>query len=446
MIFEASIVEPDFSLQIDIPSRSTLFSLEPLGTNTPQQESLVSLLVRTSFAHAVSPRQLIRKVFPAADGAIARLSVAAFYQRLAGTMNGLGKYAELFVSAMEDLTGQANLRHLTMLPWRELFPRNGLGLLSRHPRWCPVCLYSNYQKGTPTVFPLIWALEPYQVCSIHLVSLEQRCPSCSKLQSVIPCHPDLGICGSCRQPLGCVRSPIEPSYFNSWVGEALGNMVARQSGSDFVASLDHFYGFVRASVTAYSGGNRAAFCRALGLNEFGLNGWLNKGERPSITQFLALCYGTKTMPADVFGEANHSPYVSALRMPPEKLKRRHVQPRPSPCQIALVKDALRGFLQSGEGLSVSAIAKKIGLGRGCLQYRFPELCQALSEQHQVVARSKSEAKRAQQCLLVGKVIGSLRAEGGSLSKRRVDALLRGEGLSLSQPHLVKAYKAALLQT
>lgn len=184
-----------------MPPRSRLFSLPPVGTGTSQQESLISLIVRTAYAHSVNPRGLIGKVFPAAEPTISELSYSTFFTRYAGTINGLGRYAELFVAAMEKLTGQARLRHLTMLPWQELFPHNGQGLLARHPRWCPVCLFQQRLRGEETVIPLIWSLEAVQICHRHRRYLESQCPHCGRRQPFVPRHPDLAVCDYCCQPL-----------------------------------------------------------------------------------------------------------------------------------------------------------------------------------------------------------------------------------------------------
>ena len=65
---------------------------------------------------------------------------------MAGTINGLGKYANLFVNATQDLAGHHDLRTLTMLPWANLLPFNGMGLLSKKRRWCSACI-SDWVKG-----------------------------------------------------------------------------------------------------------------------------------------------------------------------------------------------------------------------------------------------------------------------------------------------------------
>ncbi len=443
MNHRADVVELDFSSESVIPERSVLFSLQPIGIGTPHQESLLSLLVRTSHAHAVNPRLLIREIFPMADPAIARLPSAAFFQRLAGTINGLGQYARLFVSAIEKLTGQPNLRHLTILPWQELFPHNSQGLLARQPRWCPVCLDQQHREEGMTAFPLAWSLEAYQVCTIHLVPLERRCSSCSKMQPCIPSFPDLSLCAHCRRPLGGARTPVTHPDFMTWVSEAVGDMVARQSMPSIVPTRERFQEFVREQVAVHTEGNRAAFCRALGLNEFGVSGWLNKGERPSITQFLTVCYGTQALPVEIFHATGQTVQMADLRILAGKLKERVAQPRLVPARRVAVEQALQEHLNTGAGQSVSVIAKGVGVGRACLRYWFPDLCKLLSEQHRMMEKKRSDDRHRQQCKLVDEVMSRLQSEGSLPTKRRVDTLLRAKGISLSQPHLMSSYRSFL---
>lgn len=427
----------------NVPPRSALFSLSPTGVGTPDQESLLSLLVRTSRAHAVSPRRLIGEVFGAMEPAISKLDYAGFFSSLAGTVNGLGHYAELFVSATERLTGLQDIRHLTLLPWQDLFPHNGQGLLARHPKWCPACLYQQRLLGQATVFPLRWYIEAYRSCDEHLCALEDRCPHCGKAQPYLPRFPDIGICDHCRHLLAGARPPEVIPRFQLWVAEAVGGMVMRQTEPGFTPSIDRFSDFVREQVQALAAGNRAAFCRAVGFNDRALNGWLNKGERPAVTQFLSLCYGVKVMPADVFAGTSLPTVGTELRLPPSKLKRRRLCPRPSPQRRKELKEHLQIRLNSEGSPAVTAIAADLGVGQSCLRYWFPDLCALLSKRHRVAAKARSEIHRAQQSRRVEEVVRMIHVDGRYPSHRQVNTVLRHEGMSLAQPHLLQAYLKAL---
>jgi len=430
-------------MPVHVPPRSALFSLSPIGVGTPHQESLLSLLVRTSRAHAVSPRHLVGEVLGAADTAIAKLADTKFFSIDAGTVNGLGQYAELFVSAAERLTGHQNLGYLTLLPWQDLFPYNGQGLLARHPRWCPACLYQQRLLGQATVYPLRWYIEAYRACSEHMYTLEDHCSYCGKTQPYIPRFPDIGICDNCRKPLAGTRPREDIPRFQLWVNDAIGDMVLRQSEPDFAPSVDRFRDFVREQIHVMEAGNRAAFCRSVGFNDRGLNGLLIKGERTSAPQFLALCYSSQVMPTDVFAVAQHSIKGTGMRLPPSKLKDRGICPRPSPQRRKELEDALHVRLNSEEGLSVKKIADDLGVSGSCLRYWFPELCALLSKRHKVAAKARSAIQQERQSHRVEEVVRLIHMEGRYPSQRQVDYVLRKEGMSLVQPPLMQAYLKAL---
>lgn len=428
-----------------IPQRSKLFSLPPMGAGTPQLESMISLLVRTSYAHSVGTRQLIGGVFAQAEPEIADLAYAKFFRSLAATINGLGKYAELFVLATEQLTGQKDLRKHTLLPWKGFFPHNGQGLLAKHPQWCPVCLREQPSKGTGSVFPLAWYLEAPRVCAMHQHPLESRCPQCGKTQPFLPRYPDLGVCDHCRSPLVSHPPDVGGAYLNQddqLVAEAIGDMLVAQTRRDFDPDVERFREFVLGQVRVRAEGNRAAFCRTLGLHDRGLAGWLNKGERPSITHFLTLCRGLGIMPADIFGGTPSSVPRSLLH--PAKLKQRSSVQRPGSGRRKELQLHIQGYLETGECLPVSAVATNLGVTARSLRYWFPEQCRQISLRYRKEAKARSEAHRAMQCLRVEKVVSQIRDSGQYPSRRRVNTALRKQGMSLAQPHLFEAYKKALL--
>lgn len=212
---------------------------------------------------------------------------------------------------------------------------------------------------------------------------------------------------------------------------------------NFAPTRERFQAFLREQVAVHTGGNRAEFCRALGINEFGVSGWLNKGERPSITQFLTVCYGTKTLPVEIFQASDQPAPMIDLRMPTEKLKERIAPPRLEAERRAAVEKILQEHLNAGVGPSVLAIAKSLGVGRACLRYWFPDLCKLLSEQHRIMAKRRSDELRRRQCMLIDEIVRQIQAEGVQPSKRKVDKLLQTKGITISQPHLMSAFRKSL---
>lgn len=92
---------------------------------------------------------------------------------------------------------------------------------------------------------------------------------------------------------------------------------------------------------------------------------------------------------------------------------------------------------------LSSIAKKIGSPARCLRYWFPELCRELSARYRAAEKTTSLEYQANQAARVREVVQQLKNEGVYPSRRRVNGILRKEGMSLAQAHLLKAYRDAL---
>lgn len=434
----------DFGPAPVIPSRSVLFALSPLGTGTPDQESLVSLIIRTSRAHLLNPRHLVTKVFIEAVPGTGKLATA-FFRKDGCTVNGLGLYAELFVSAMSKLTGRQNLHPMTLLPWKDVFPHNGQGLLARHPKWCPACLTNQRKLVEGTRFPLKWFLDAYSVCSTHWMPMEDRCPACGRQQPFFPRYPDQGICHHCRQLLSPTSSRPrgEHSQFELWAAEAIGDMIQRQSELGYAPTYGRFQEFVTRQVEAITEGNRAAFCRLLGFDNHGLRGWLDRNERPSFTQFLALCYALNVMPADIFRDDRSMEVTAQLRNPIEARKKRRACARPSLEKRKELEAILQAILESGDRRSVSSIATELGVRPSCLRYWFPEICTTLSERHRQSAKTCAVLRQEMQCARIVEIVKQIESEGVYPSRRRVTRALRPERISLIKSRLSDAYCKAV---
>lgn len=217
-------------------------------------------------------------------------------------------------------------------------------------------------------------------------------------------------------------------------------MLAYPSALTFPPSLDRFQAFIKEQIDIMAAGNRAAFCRAIGINDRGLNNWINKGERPAFSQFLTVCYGTGTMPSDVF-LGSHTP--DALQSVPSKVKPRKPNPGLTSIQRNELEGLLRAYLDSNEYLPVTAIAKRLGYSPRCLRYWFPDLCSALSERHKMSVKAHTKARHALQSQRVAEIVTSVHEAGRYPSRRVVNSILEQEKMSLARPHILEAYKIAL---
>lgn len=442
---------PTFAEISHPPGRSLLFSLAPAQFGKPMQESLISLIVRISRAHAVSPRRLVFEVLGLIDPEVASACYPGFFKSFSRTINGLGQYAELFVSVVEKSTLVGGLCNLTMNPWQGLFPHNGHGMLAEHPRWCPDCLYQQQFSSDGTYFPLAWALEAFKICPLHDRRMEEYCPHCLKRQPFVPRFPDQGICNECSRPLVSYgglaeRHRLTPATaFEKWVSNAVIEMIVRHTDNGKVPNLKNFRDFLLTQVKLRSDGNCVALCREIGFPERALKGWMSKGEKPSISSLLGLCYALRIAPTDIISGISPHPGFSPTSRGVEKVKRRAPRPQLDCRRREVLGRQLAEQLHNDECLPVSKVAQDIGISARSLRYWFPDICAKLSARYRLAANLRSRSYQVSQACRVEEIVRQLKVSGEYPSRRKVSEIIRKESMSLAQPYLLQAFRRALLR-
>lgn len=439
-------VIPDLeSLECPLPPRSVLYRIPPLGMGTGQAEGLLSYLVRLAAAHSVNPRRLVREVFAADDPEFAKLYSAGFFIRHAGTINGLGKYAELFLKEIAKLTTADFLRPMTLLPLQALLPPNGQGLLTRHPRWCPSCLQEMVKSGD-AYRPLTWSCELYRVCLRHGVSMADVCPHCGKTQPFIARYPDLARCDHCGRVLWNGRlNRKRVSVADRWIAEALEDLVGVHFAElDGRVTSENWREFTRLQVARFARGNRAALCRSLGLRRWVLTGWLTKGEDPSMPQLLSICYCLDAKPtAILLASYEQSPQVEERNWrrsngAPFKRKSRSILTPVRRKELACRVNKLANGLNACG--SLAAVAKSLGLNRSTLTYWFPAACRRIVERHQCAQKQLMTGRVSRDRQVLLDIVRNIEARGAYPSRHKVNGELRKIGLSLARPDLLAIYR------
>lgn len=337
-----------------LPRRSYLYSLPPIGIGAPMVESLTSYIQRLAAAHAVETgtlvnRELLLRV-PYAKGERSgqvpmKLPQYSFYIE-AHTLNGTGPRAQLWTSALEELTQVRHLDLLTALPWADGIDR--VHLLRTNRAWCASCYENWHSSGHPVYEPLLWMFQVVTVCPHHRQPLDSTCPTCGRTQYVFSSKSRPGHCSRCQSWLGRVH---DTGAIDRDVAEQLrtAEMVADLlAAGPCIRNRVRWKGIPRID-------SLLAFCR---------------NQNVSLTRAL-----TGQIESNQEQDETHS---------------WHVHPR---VPDSVVEQALQAALQAPTPASLQVLANQLGYrSDASLRDRFPELCRQIATRRRAtlkVSRSRS---------------------------------------------------------
>lgn len=444
--FSASLDSDLFEPGVQAPARSKLFCPQPFHLGTTRVEGLVSYMVRLGRAHSVSPRLLIRREFPFADAAIGKLGYATFFARDGGAIDGMGELSEIFSKAVSGLTGTAAPYTMNLRPLRNILPVKGPAMITKHPKWCPECIGEMQCSGNEVYRPLAWSFDLYRTCKRHCRNLVDTCPFCGKRQPFIPNYPDLGKCAHCMAPLSSKsRVKVEvPSPTDLWLAAAIEDLISNLHSLGSTATLDKLRIFLAEMIAQHTGGNRAEFCRQIGLNRWALKGWLSQCERPSLPQLLSVCYGLDVMPSRIFlPEGDLASNNGILRKPTAKFSQRKDRPLLGISERKRLETQLVEFIASQNGrMPLSEVARKLGVSTSSLSYWFPEECKIIKSRHASAKKLTKEERGRRERAEVTRLVKKMLDLGENPSREKVDVIMRQQRVSLRWAEVHDAYRQA----
>src|SRR6266566_1148430 len=422
---------------MEMPPRSKLYCLAPLGMGTAEVESLTSYVNRLAWAYRVNPRVLVsQEILP-------HLSDAYYVQTTPGrlgsfsrtrsmSINGAGEVARDWAETLERLTMRPDLRSITLRPWA-----NGLstwGLLRDIPQWCPVCYHEWQERKLPVYQPLMWTLQAVTVCLQHTLLLVEQCPFCRKSQSAISSKRGLGYCTQCGIWLGsktgaeelCDDSLLD---WQRWTVQAIEELflVSMAFGS---LPWHELPSGVAACIEAVGGTRELG--RIAGVPHVLFSDWRNRKRTPSLTYLLKVSYALNLSP------------LQLMTVEPERLKKtlRMKMEYRRPPRVGLPAprsegdmDSIQVFIQTileekVDPLPLRHVARQLGVGEKFLVGRFPQECVRVTGRYQAYRAERAKQKAAQECAEVLQAVLALDNQGTPLSRSQVAALL-------SNPHILR---------
>jgi hypothetical protein len=257
--------------------RSTLHALTPIGLGTGDVESLTSYFCRLAHSHGMTARNLAAWMLTHHEQPIP--DDFKWFRR---SFSGMSVETEQWAASLAELTGIANLDHLTLVPWRQLISNPSLAPVS--DRWCPCCLSDDKAQQQLPYLRLNWDLAPVTACLRHKVQLVSECPHCGKSNvrnraTVVV----VGYCTSCGGFLGDAETEsATPQAL--WAVRQVGQMLATPPRFDTKSTAM----LLEVIIEKMAAGNVAVFAKKLGLSKSGVWHWVRKGGLPTLPAWLQI--------------------------------------------------------------------------------------------------------------------------------------------------------------
>ncbi|MFC5734018.1 TniQ family protein [Cytobacillus gottheilii] len=408
-------------------SRSSLYSLEPIGVGTPYVESLSGYFSRLASHHSNSTGDLLaKKLVPLLNKLY--LSNQAYkggegLYKSSNGINGLGTLAEDFSNILQSLTLRDDLKSLTLLKWSNIVPTRGL--LRVHRAWCPTCYLEDKENHFEIYERLVWNFQLVEVCSKHNQHLSFICPYCDKTNPILSRKSRPGYCSICE----------------NWLGEKLqtGNQLIEMQQKDIfirlindLLSKNHVIedkpnrSLISESLNFYLKecfeDSNSLMCRDLNVPKSTLKGWCIGGSLPQIKSLLEIC---------IYLGVNISEFLlrTEVRINQEsnddiKVKSKSERKRYDHKKITKY---LSDIIDNEESISINKVAEAIGCDRKLLYRLYQIECKKIKEINDrflINEKSKRDKKKLKE---VEDAFNQLITNNEYPSRRKMENIV-GEGV------------------
>ncbi len=438
--------------KLNIPSRSRLYHLNPIGLDTPYVESLTSYIARLAEAHSLSPNSLITQLI---SSELQQTFIKNCSSRNLGTLfkksrfiNGHGQIAQEIQKSLKKLTLRQNLDRLTVLRYSQvLSPRN---LFKNNKSWCSAC-YEQWRISKQTIYePLLWTFADVKVCLHHYQPLRDICPHCNKSMPWLTGKTRVGYCPHCNGWLGNF-SQDNYRYSESeltqhiWIGKTIGELISCASEKSNLVENSDISKSLKFIINNIYEGNITRFAKFFGLPKNTVWMWCKAKSLPEFRNLLKICYCLDISLLDFIlcrEGSFHLLKISSSRLPTSpRIKRKS----PTIIDVDTVENYLQTTLYGSDKspLTMKEVAEKLEIPQRTIKRNFPTLCKAISAKY----RSYQQANKAKGiencCREIKQAVISLYQSGEYPTEARVSQLISQPGY-FRYKEVRKALKEAIL--
>lgn len=411
----------------DFPTRSKLYSLAPLGLNSPLVESMTSYLCRLAYEHHVEVGTLVQhSIAPVlgkhyiADGS--SRSISSFL-RYASPINGNGLMASDWVDALEVLTFRADLAQLTLLVATDALSQRDL--LQPVRQWCPRCYDAWRRQGVIIYEPLLWSINRIAVCPEHSRHLERRCPHCSASLPWLTWCSRPGYCSACGKWLGRADGQSQVEEQERYLAETVGDFLAQMPQLPLSIPREGAIRSLQDLIAATTEGNITAFSRNLGLPKTTLWELVQGYFPPSLPFLLQLCYQFRlSLLQFLLGVEQIVPGESPVFQ--EQARKRNVC---RPFDREKVQQALEDILaeQQSAPPSMREVAQRLGHPVRTIETHFPVLCREIARRYAEYRKQQGQLRKARLRQRITEAARIVLVQGEKLTYQRVGSIIGEPG-------------------
>lgn len=358
---------------MEIKERSELYSLEPIGKNTPYIESLSGYITRLSNSHCITTSNMISKIIaPKINKNYINdvMNGASSFFASSFAINSTGLMAKQFAEAMMQLTLRSDLEQTTLLKLNGIVPNKGV--LRKKKAWCPQCFEEMESNGV-LYEPLIWNLKIMKVCLIHKSPLTEVCPHCKKQLNFIQEKSVLGYCPKCIKWLGSTVVNCENEFDETSIKHAefvlsFLTYVINQEDVEYIKNnITQSFKFI-IDKTYNSDLPNAA--KALNISLSSVHRWYRGGSLIALDSLMKICLSFNiTFEQFINKEIPESSFLNTkelitIRQPDKaKIKKKYSNKE--------IKETLDAAIESKINISIKQIASTVGCDRKTIFLKYP---------------------------------------------------------------------------
>ncbi len=422
--------------KLQLPERSRLHHLPPVGIGTPFVESLTSYIVRLAESHSVLPGTLMSREIVPLVPKVYRSTNLFSTRNLTGALNGTGTMALDLLQALEILTLHNDLHFLTLITWTNVLPQRKL--LRPIRAWCSAC-YEEWRSTQQVIYePLIWSIEEVTVCPHHWKRLHLQCPHCNHQLPPLAPRSGSGHCSNClkwlgissnSEPFDCKPLGEEELLWQIFVSASIGELLAAAPHLPQPLLRERVAQAFCTYVAQVTKGNIAAFARLLQIPKNKVWMWHSGKVLPQLNVLLKVSYCLRTSVLNFLTKEMSGKNFNLITTLPQLHVVNRLNQLPNvEHDFNQVQRLLKAVLQTDEKPPpMTEVAKSLGRDKRVLRRRFPDLCKAISARYLEYKKEARTERIKRCCEEVQQVVKKLHSQGVYPSEAHVSKILARPG-------------------